>query len=117
MASDGIVTARLVLQAQLELQRQGLDRAMTLLEATEPDLTEYLLEVSTNLHHDILNTGATGKQARRIHDSTLSLVVVCVTAIQKAHAALWQDGTGQDLVRKLDPPGPEHPPTTPPVGP
>ena len=117
MASDQIVTARQVLQAQLELQRLGLDRVMALLEATEPDLTEYLLESTTNLHQAILNAGVPGKQARRLHDSTLSLALVCVTAVQKSHAALWQDGTGQDLVRKLDPPGPERPPATPPVGP
>jgi hypothetical protein len=117
MASDQTITARQVLQAQLELQRQGLDRAMALLESTEPDLTEYLLESTTNLHQAILNTGATGKQARRIHDSTLTLVLVCVTAVQKAHAALWQDVTGRDLVRKLDPPVSEPPPATPPAGP
>jgi hypothetical protein len=117
MASDQTVTAKLVLQAQLELQRLGIEKALALLESTEPDLAEYLLEATTNQYHELLNTGVTGKQARHIHDSTLTLVLVCVTAVQKAHAALWQDGTGRDLARKLDPPAPECPPTTPPAAP
>jgi hypothetical protein len=117
VASDQTVTAKLVLQAQLELQRLGIERALALLESTERDLAEYLLEATTNLYHETLNTGVTGKQARRIHDHTLTLVLVCINAIQKAHAALWQDGTGQDLARRLEPPGPERPPTPPPAGP
>ena len=40
--SDQIVTAKIVLQAHLELQRLGINKAMTLLENTEPDLTEVL---------------------------------------------------------------------------
>jgi hypothetical protein len=115
--SDQTATARLVLQAQLELQRVGLDKAMALLESTEPDLTEYLLASTTNLHKEMLNTGATGKQARRIHDRTLTLVLVCLNALKKGHAALWQDGTGQDVARRLDPPAAQPPSPTPPVGP
>ena len=91
MASDQTVTAKLVLQAQLELQRLGTNKAMSLLESTEPDLCEFLLETTTNLYHDILNTGATGRQARRIHENILTLVLVSVTSMRKAHAALWQD--------------------------
>ena len=117
MASDQTVSAQLVLQAQLELQRRGTRKAMALLETTEPTLAEYFFETSTNLYHEILNTGATAKQARRIHESTLTLVLVCVTALQKAHADLWQADTGRDLVRKLEPsPGSEPaPPPAPEV--
>ena len=89
--SDQTVTSKLVLQAQLELQRLGTTKAMSLLESTEPDLTEFALETTTNLYHDILSTGASGKQARRIHENILTLVLVSVTALRKAHAALWQD--------------------------
>jgi hypothetical protein len=125
LASDQTVTAKHVLQAQLELQRLGTSKAMAVLEATEPDLTEYLLETTTNLYHQVLDTGASAKQARRIHENTLTLVLVCVNALQKAHADLWQEGTGRDVARKLEPPPeypehpkpPTHPPANPPVGP
>ena len=107
--SDQIVTARIVLQTQSELQRVGINKAMTLLESTEPDLTEVLLEASTSLFHRVLETGATPRQARRIHQDTLLLLLVCIRSLQKAHAALWQEGTGRDLARQLDPPSDEQP--------
>lgn len=113
MASDQIITAKLVLQAQLELQRLGIHKAMALLESTEPDLVEYVLETTTNLYHEILRTGASGKQARRIHDSTQTLLLVCITALQKAHATLWQDDPAPELVPKLESRGPESPPAPP----
>jgi hypothetical protein len=56
-SSDQIVTAKLVLQAQFELQRLGINKVMSLLENTEPDLAEFLIETSTTLHRDLLNTG------------------------------------------------------------
>ena len=107
--SDQIVTAKIVLQTQLELQRLGTQKAMSLLESTEPDLTEVLLEGSTSLYHRILKTGASPRQARRIHQDTLMLLLVCIRSLQKAHAALWQEGTGRDLARQLDPPSDEQP--------
>jgi len=40
MASDQLVHARMVLQAQLELKRRRNDSAMLQLEQLEPDLAE-----------------------------------------------------------------------------
>ena len=111
-ASDQIVTAKIVLQAQLELQRLGIHKSMSLLENTEPDLTEVLIETTTSLYHQLLDAGASGKQARRIHDQLLTLLLVCIRSLQKGHAALWQQDTGKDLAVRLNsPPGPA--PNTP----
>ena len=110
--SDQIVTAKIVLQAQLELQRLGTHKAMSLLENTEPDLTEWALENSTSLYHRILETGASPKQARRIHQDTVTLLLGCILSLQKAHAALWQDGTGMDLAARLNRPGMPGPDAT-----
>ena len=100
--SDQIVTAKTILQAQLELQRLGNSRAIALLDSKEPDLAE--VETSSALYHQILDTGASGKQTRRIHDAALTLVLLCIRSLQQAHAALWQESTGQELIRKLEPP-------------
>lgn len=108
IASDQIVTARIVLQAQLELQRLGIHKTMSLLESREPDLTEVLIETTTSVYHQLLDAGASGKQARRIHNQMLTLLLVCIRSLQNAHAALWQQDTGKDLSIRLNaPPGPE----------
>lgn len=103
-SSDRIVTAKLVLQAQLELQRLGLHKAASLLESAEPDLAEVILETTTRLYHLVLSAGASAKEARRIHRETLSLVLVCVIAVQKAHRVLWQEGPADGLSERLGPP-------------
>ena len=104
MASDQMVTARIILQAQLELQRRGTRRVYALLEHTEPDLAETVLEGTTALYHQVIKTGATPKEARRIHHAAERLVLVSILALQKAHQALWQESTGQDLSIRLNPP-------------
>lgn len=113
-SSDQIVTARLILQAQLELRRLGSRKVLTLLERTEPDLTEWLLENSSTIYHQILEAGASPRQARRLHRAVETLVLVSLLALQKAHRALWQEGPGHDLHLRLTPPGPATTPSEPP---
>ncbi|MCL2645783.1 MAG: hypothetical protein FWD61_02125 [Phycisphaerales bacterium] len=104
--SDQIVTAKIVLQSQLEVQRIGIQQASSLLESAEPDLTEYILETTTRLYHDLLHVGIKGKQARRIHNDIMILLLVTVRSLQNAHAALWQQQTGEEIAAKLEPPTP-----------
>ena len=104
MATDQLVTAKIILQAQLELQRRGTRRIYALLEQTEPDLADVVLEETTDLYHQVIKTGATPKEARRIHHAAERLVLVSILALQKAHQALWQESTGQDLTARLNPP-------------
>ena len=108
--SDQLVTAKIVLQSQLEIQRIGIQKSISLLESAEPDLSEYLLETATNVYHDLLNAGITGKQARRIHNDLMILLLVTIRSLQNAHANLWQQQTGKDIAAKLD--LPEGPGTT-----
>ena len=107
MASDQTVHARLILQAQAELERLGTRRIYSLLEQTEPDLAEVILESTTALYHQLLHLGATPKEARRIHHAAERLVLVCILSLQKAHAALWQDGTGSELAGGPAAPAPD----------
>ena len=106
MPSDRIVTARLVLQAQLELQRLGHRRVLSLLESREPDLMEYVIEATTMYYHQLLDIGVTGKQARRLHHAAEAIALTCMLALQKAHAALWQDDAEEP---RPFPPGPAPP--------
>jgi len=104
--SDRIVTAKMVLQAQIELQRLGIHKTVVTLEATEPDLAEYLLEGSTALYHQILRTGASNKQARQIHEGMQRLTLVCLRSLQLAHAELWQESVANPPIppRRLNSP-------------
>lgn len=104
MATDQVVSAKMILQAQLELQRRGTRRVYSLLEQTEPDLAEVVLERTTDLYHQVIKTGASPKEARRIHHAAERLVLVTILALQKAHQTLWQESTGQDLTARLNPP-------------
>ena len=104
MPTDQVVTAKTILQVQLELQRRGSRRVYSVLESTERDLAEVVLEQTTAIYHEILNTGASSKEARRIHHQVETLVLVSILALQKAHAALWEDGTGRQLTARLNPP-------------
>jgi hypothetical protein len=104
MASDRIVSPKVILQAQLELQRLGTHKAMVLLESTEPDLAEVVIEATTAQYHQILHTGASSKAARRIHEMTLALVLTCVGSLRHAHAALWQFDDGAAPVDPTPPP-------------
>jgi len=104
MATDQVVSAKTILQSQAELQRRGTRRVYSVLENTERDMTELILEQTTTIYHQVLKTGATPKEARRIHHAAENLVLVCVLALQKAHQEMWQEGTGQELTRRLNPP-------------
>jgi len=106
MPTESIVTARLVLQSQHELQRLGHRRVLALLESREPDLTEFLLEATVTHYHHILDTGATPKRARQLYHSAEAIALTCILAIRKAHEALWQTETGNQLESQLEPPTP-----------
>lgn len=109
-SSDKIVTAKAILQAQLELQRLGINKAMERLESTEPELAEVVIETTSTLYHQILRTGATSKQARRIHNLTLTLVLTSLGALRQAYAALWPDGNDDVESPHVPPLPPENPP-------
>jgi hypothetical protein len=95
-SSDAIVTAKAVMRAQLELQRLGINKTVSLLESTEPDLAEFVIETSTELYQQVLNAGASSRQARRIHQSTMTLVLVALGALRQAHKTLWQSNSESD---------------------
>jgi hypothetical protein len=101
MASDQQVDSKLVLQALMELKRQGVDKTMSRLETLEPDLTEVVLEELTEIHRQLLDLGGPPKKSRLLYRRIQSLVLLSITALQKAHYRLWQTEMGAQL-QQLD---------------
>jgi hypothetical protein len=97
MASDQQVDSKLVLQALMELKRQGVDKTMSRLEALEPDLIEVVLEELTEIHRQLLDLGGPPKKSRLLYRRIQSLVLLSITALQKAHYRLWQTEMGGRL--------------------
>jgi hypothetical protein len=96
MKSDQLVTARHVLQAQLELQRLGHRRVLSMLESRERDLADYVLEAATNLYHRVLDAGTEPRHARHIHRAAEAIVLVSILALRNAH------GVGKTVRLSID---------------
>ena len=90
-ASDGIVRARTVLGCVLQLQRQGTRTAMQRLGQTEPDLANYLFETLSVIHQSLLELHAPAARTRRAYRQIELMSLVCIEALRRSHAELWQD--------------------------
>ncbi len=119
VASDQQVTASVVLETLLEVQRIGPARAMQRLEQVEPDLMEFLLEDLSQLHHRLLDLGGPAKKSRRIFHQVERLALVCVESMRKGHFRLWQASVEDTPLARLDDspsqsdaPFPLHPPSS-----
>ena len=98
MASDQVVSARAVLDAELSLRRQGSHRALHELEQVEPDLTNYLLENLTDIPQRILALGGPAKASQRVFMNVQRLTLVCINALRRGHFELWkQSEAGAEL--------------------
>jgi hypothetical protein len=62
MPSDQHVTARMVLDAQLELERRGTGALMQHLEKTEPELANFVLETLSLIYSKLSNLGGTAAE-------------------------------------------------------
>jgi hypothetical protein len=94
-ASDGIVHARTVLDCVLQLQRQGTQHAMLRLEQTEPDLANYLFETLSAIHQSLLELHAPASKAQRAYRQIELMSLVCIEALSRSHAELWQEQIDQ----------------------
>jgi hypothetical protein len=79
MATDQQVTARAVLRAVARLQRQGDDGSMRLLEHTEPDAAEYVMETLPLVHQRLAGLGGSVKKTRRLYEQ-VRLLVSCASS-------------------------------------
>jgi hypothetical protein len=74
------VTARDVLKALSEVRRRKHWPLFQELEAAEPDLTEFILEEISAIHHTLLQAGVRPRTVRRLQQQVQTLVLVCVLA-------------------------------------
>lgn len=102
MASDQQVTASIVLETVMELQRIGSAQAMQRLEQVEPDLMEYVLENLSQLYHRLLELGGPVKRTRRIFRQIEYLVLGCVESMRKGHFRLWEASVEDTPIAQLD---------------
>ena len=103
MATDQVVDAQDVLRALIELRRLGNQPALEDLERQEPDLSEFLLEELTGIHHDLLRLGGRASRARRLSRRVETLAMVLVHALRHAHLRLWQDQSQGTPLADIDP--------------
>ena len=91
MGSDGKapprVTARDVLKALSEVRRRKHWPLFQELEAAEPDLSEFVLEEVSAIHHTLLQAGVRPRTVRRLQRQVQTLVLVCVLAPRNADPA------------------------------
>ncbi|HSZ54138.1 MAG TPA: hypothetical protein VK797_00645 [Tepidisphaeraceae bacterium] len=102
MATDQQVTARMVLEAQLELERRGAGALMQHLEKTEPELANFVLESLSLIYQKLANLGGPPQKTKRAFCSVQTLLLVSLEALRRGHLVLWEKQMGSAL-RQLDP--------------
>jgi hypothetical protein len=102
MATDQHVSARMVLEAQLDLERRGAGAFMQHLEKTEPELANFVLETLSLIYSKLSNLGGPPQKTKRAFRSVQTLLLVSIEALRRGHLQLWEKQMGPAL-RQLDP--------------
>ena len=97
MATDQQVTARTVLEAQLELERRGAATLMQHLEKTEPELANFVLETLSLIYTKLSNLGGPPRKTKRAFRSVQTLLLVSIESLRRAHLELWEKQMGSAL--------------------
>lgn len=85
MPDTPMVTAQIILRAERDFRRRGLQRILLELEKSEPDLAEYAFESLTELHQQLLNLGGPAKHTQRLFNHMQTVVMVCIQAMRQAY--------------------------------
>jgi hypothetical protein len=94
--SDQLVTARHVLRATQEIHRRRARAVLSELEALEPDLAEYAIENLSQLHHDLVGGGLSGRDARRAYRLAEATLLVSLMALRQGYRDQLGRGGGND---------------------
>lgn len=89
MASDAIVTARMILDAIAELDRRGAEQMLRTLEQIEPELASFAMERLSLLHGRLIGLGGPPKRTSRVLRQFETTVLVCITAMRAASYSGW----------------------------
>jgi hypothetical protein len=102
MATDEHVSARMILEAQLELERRGAGAFMRHLEKTEPELANFVLETLSLIYQRLSNLGGPSQKTRKAFGQVQTLLIVSIGSLRRAHLELWEKQMGPALAQ-LDP--------------
>jgi hypothetical protein len=102
MATDQHVSSRMVLEAQLELERRGAGAFMRHLEKTEPELANFVLETLSLIYQRLSSLGGSPQKTRKAFRQVQTLLIVSIESLRRAHLELWENQMGSALV-ELDP--------------
>lgn len=88
--SDQIVQPRTVLETVLKLQTGNTQPVLLHLEQTEPDLTNYLLETLTAIHHNLISLHASSARTRKVYRQIEIMALVCILSLQQSYSEFLQ---------------------------
>lgn len=108
MASDQQVSARMILDTQLELERRGAEAFMKHIEKTEPELANFVFERLSLVYQKLLALGGPPHKSQRVFRQIQALVIVSIDSLRRGHLELWGKQMGSAL-EQLAPDGPEEP--------
>jgi len=91
ITSDQLVVAKDVLDAILEIRRQGANRLIRAMESCEPALCEFFLEESTNLHSELARLGLRPRRLRALSERIQCFGLTLVRSLRCAQLRLWDD--------------------------
>jgi len=103
MPTDQQVTAKMILDAVLDLERRGPVQVLRQLEALEPELASYFLENLTLLHQRIMKLGGPIRQSQRLLREIQALTLICILALRNGHLEMWRGLMVGTPAARIDP--------------
>lgn len=103
MPTDQLVQSRDVLDAVMQIRRQGRAQVLRQLEQLEPDLAEYVMEESSRIYQAVLATGVAHRHVQRLHRRCEGLVLVTLLALRHATLRLWRQDAADTRLARIDP--------------
>jgi hypothetical protein len=89
MPSDKLITGKMILDAVLQLQREGSSPTLSHLEATEPELLNYLCESLSQLHGQLDRISSSGRKAQNLFRQIEHIILIALLAQRRGYQQLF----------------------------
>ena len=89
MPSDKLITSQMILDAVLQLQREGSSPTLSHLESTEPELLNYICESLGQLHGELDRISSSGRRAQKLFCQIELIVLVALLAQRRGYQQLF----------------------------
>ena len=84
MRRNANVTVRMIRGAATHVRARGVRRALRTLERREPDLAEYVMEMSTDIYARLDRACESHRAVRSIHEEMVLMVLVSIEAVRRS---------------------------------